>query len=76
MADTTLLREWKTKLHPKIVTLEGVNGLEVGRVGLVVRVERNTPEVQQRVMDFIEREAGEDLPYSLKVVGRVVSLAG
>ena len=69
-----LLMEWRNKLHSKVCAIPGVNGLRVNRTSLLVEVERMSPEVDSALMDVLEREGADEIPYNTKVVGRVVRL--
>jgi len=59
-------KEWKRKLAPKLTALDGVSGVETGKIGIIVNIEKNDEAIRQRVMDLLEQEA-IDLPYKCKV---------
>jgi hypothetical protein len=69
-----LLTEWRNKLNPKICAIPGVNGLRVNGTSLLVEVEKNTEPVNNAIMDLLEKEGADLIPYSVKVVGRVVKI--
>lgn len=70
-----LLLEWKNKLEPKLRSIAGVNSIRMGKTGLVVELEATTPQVQDKIMEVLEREGADHIPYMTKVVGRVVRVA-
>jgi hypothetical protein len=65
-----LLKEWQSKLGPKLSHLKGVNGIELGKRGLIVRIEQNDNNLYQKILEIFDREAGEDVVFGTKVVGR------
>lgn len=71
--DRKALENWKIRLFPKLQEAAGINGIDFGKYGLVIRIEKDTPQVQQQIMDVLERE-NPDLPYTTRVVGRVAKI--
>lgn len=70
----SLMREWKRKITPKLIAIRGVNSVGLGKLGLVVNIEREDQQIIDNIMKVMERE-GEDIPFSWKVVGRIVKLS-
>ena len=67
--------EAREKFSPKLMAISGVNGVETGNYGLVVNVEKRTPEMEKKVEEFFEGEA-IDLPYTVREVGKVKVFPG
>ena len=53
----------------KLIGISGVNGVETGNYGIVIQVEKRSPELEQKIQDFMEKEA-VDLAYAIKEVGK------
>jgi hypothetical protein len=68
------VQTWKNKLTPKLRNVPGVNGVDAGENGLIVKIENNTEELKQKVLDVISRDGGDDVVYKTVVVGRVIAL--
>ena len=69
-----LLTEWRNKLNSKVCAIPGVNGLRTNATSLLVEVEKNTEVVNNDIMDVLEQERADTIPYKVKVVGRVVKI--
>jgi hypothetical protein len=72
--DRSLQREWQIKMRQKLIgVVRFVNNVRPGKFGLVIEVEKDTPQIRQAVYNIFEKEC-EDVPFSFSTVGRVVSV--
>lgn len=66
--DTSLIRDWKERLAPKMVgEVSGVTKINASPSGLEIVLDQDGPEIQQNIMDALERFGADNIPYTTKL---------